>query len=287
MGKDKNSFVFYRSFYDALSKCTPKVRCEVLDAILSYSFEGIMPKMTALADTLFTLIKPQLDANAERYTNGIKGGREIKVTDEIREQIKEDYNADIPVSDLVKKYNLSKSTIYNVLSFQKPMDNGKTSFQKPNDNDNVNVNENVNVNVNENENENEGGSGNITSSDFPSGNDDSPETLDEVIQTYTSDTDIKAALNDFVDMRTRIRKPLTPRALKLLLDKLDSIATSKQDKLTTINNSVMGAWQGFYKSDDNKNNGAKGKKLSFTDIDNHNYTETDYNSMFDNFGGTT
>ena len=90
MGKDKNSFVFYRSFYDALSKCTPKVRCEVLDAILSYSFEGIMPKMTALADTLFTLIKPQLDANAERYTNGIKGGREIKVTDEMREQIKED-----------------------------------------------------------------------------------------------------------------------------------------------------------------------------------------------------
>ena len=29
----------------------------------------------------------------------------------------------------------------------------------------------------------------------------------------------------------------------------------------------------------------KEKKYSFTNIDNHNYTEQDYDSMFDNFSG--
>lgn len=119
MADNKDSFVFYKSFYEALQDLKDKDRLKIYDAICEMALNENENKLTGIAKTIFTLIKPQLLANNRRYENGKKGGRPKKET----------------------------------IGFEKEktigFENTKTKT-KPNVNVNVNENENVNVNVNAN-----------------------------------------------------------------------------------------------------------------------------------------
>ena len=69
----RDSMIFYRSFYESLNGLDSVIKAEVYDAIFSYGLDFQEPKFTnEIARALFTLIKPQLDANLKRFTNGIK-----------------------------------------------------------------------------------------------------------------------------------------------------------------------------------------------------------------------
>lgn len=72
----RDSFIFYKSFYEAISKLKKKSdKLEIFEAIFKYIFYD---EKTDLKDTpamAFDLIKPQLDANNVKYENGKKGGR--------------------------------------------------------------------------------------------------------------------------------------------------------------------------------------------------------------------
>ena len=77
----RDSFIFYKSFYDAIQDLTPENQLSLYDAICRKSLYDEDVELTGIADTLYKLIKPQLDANNERYENGKKGGRpKIKTT---------------------------------------------------------------------------------------------------------------------------------------------------------------------------------------------------------------
>lgn len=72
----RDSFIFYRSFYEAFKDLPRDVQGEVFTAICEYSLNGITTEnLKPIARGMFTLIKPQLDANNQRYKNGAKGGR--------------------------------------------------------------------------------------------------------------------------------------------------------------------------------------------------------------------
>lgn len=72
----RDSFIFYRSFYEAFKELPRDVQGEVFTAICEYSLNGITTEnLKPIARGMFTLIKPQLDANNQRYKNGAKGGR--------------------------------------------------------------------------------------------------------------------------------------------------------------------------------------------------------------------
>lgn len=72
----RDSFIFYRSFYEAFKELPIDVQGEVFTAICEYSLNGITTEnLNPIARGMFTLIKPQLDANIQRYKNGAKGGR--------------------------------------------------------------------------------------------------------------------------------------------------------------------------------------------------------------------
>lgn len=63
----REGFIFYRTFYEALSSMKPRAQLRLYDAIMKYSFEGVIP--TDLNDEMervFILIKPQLDANERK-----------------------------------------------------------------------------------------------------------------------------------------------------------------------------------------------------------------------------
>lgn len=58
--------------------------------------------------------------------------------------------------------------------------------------------------------------------------------------------DFKKALDGFVEMRNKIKKPLTERGIQLALTKLNSLSKDKNTQIEIINNSVMNSWQSFY-----------------------------------------
>lgn len=76
---ERESFIFYRSFYVAIAELPKDIRLEVLTAIIEYALDGKLPeKLKPFAKGMFTLIKPNIDANTARYVNGTKGGRKSK-----------------------------------------------------------------------------------------------------------------------------------------------------------------------------------------------------------------
>lgn len=76
---DRESFIFYRSFYEAI-KCMPTdVQAEIYPAICEYALFGKQPKnLSEVAKGMFTLIKPNIDVNTARFENGKKGGRKSR-----------------------------------------------------------------------------------------------------------------------------------------------------------------------------------------------------------------
>lgn len=79
------------------------------------------------------------------------------------------------------------------------------------------------------------------------------ESVNSVIAEYTENKDLQDALHDFVDMRTKARKPLTVRAMKLSLNQLDNLAVDDVTKIAIVNQSIMHNWLTFYKLQNNNN----------------------------------
>ncbi len=116
---DRDSFIFYRSFYEAAKPLSKANRAELFDCICEFALNQTETKPKPIVEAMFNLIRPQLEANYNRYLTGCKGGRPPKETKD------------------------------------KPNDN--QTITKPKPNVNVNVNDNVNKNDNPNVNENEKG----------------------------------------------------------------------------------------------------------------------------------
>ena len=105
----RDSFIFYRSFFEATEPLSQEQKASLYDAICKYSLEHEEITLDPICTAMFGLIKPQLDANYIRYSNGKKGGK--------------------------PKQNITKA---------KPKANQKLTKAEPNVNVNVNVNDNVN-----------------------------------------------------------------------------------------------------------------------------------------------
>ena len=70
--------------------------------------------------------------------------------------------------------------------------------------------------------------------------------IDKIIEAYTKNDLLVEAIRDFIKMRSTIKKPLTDRALKGILNKLDVFAVNDLDKIEILENSIMNCWQGVF-----------------------------------------
>ena len=112
---ERESFVFYRSFYEGIKELPRDIQGEVLTAIMEYGLNGVTTEnQKQITKAMFALIKPQLDANNQRFDNGKKGGRPKA-------------NCNQTETETKPKQNQNKT--------------------KPEPNVNVNVNDNVNDNI--------------------------------------------------------------------------------------------------------------------------------------------
>ena len=71
------------------------------------------------------------------------------------------------------------------------------------------------------------------------------KTYRSLVDGYTTNPDLRTALDDFVEMR-KAMKGFTVRALELALSKLDKLAQDDQTKLAIVNQSVEISWKGFF-----------------------------------------
>lgn len=83
------------------------------------------------------------------------------------------------------------------------------------------------------------------------------ESVNSVIAEYTENKDLQDALHGFVEMRNKARKPLTVRAMKLSLNKLNELALDDVTKIAIVNQSIMHNWLTFYKLQNNNNGGQR------------------------------
>lgn len=70
-----DGFIFYASFFEALSDLDDSTQLQAYQAICKYALTGEVMELTGAASAVFKLVKPQIDANARRRANGKRGGR--------------------------------------------------------------------------------------------------------------------------------------------------------------------------------------------------------------------
>lgn len=83
------------------------------------------------------------------------------------------------------------------------------------------------------------------------------ESVNSVIAEYTKNKELQDALHGFVEMRNKARKPLTVRAMKLSLSKLNELALDDVTKIAIVNQSIVHSWLTFYKLQSNNNGGQR------------------------------
>ena len=70
--------------------------------------------------------------------------------------------------------------------------------------------------------------------------------FDILIEAYTANEKLKNTLYEFLKARTAIKKPATTEALRRILKKLDTLATSDDKKIDIIGESIMNGWSGIF-----------------------------------------
>ena len=72
--RQRDTFIFYRSFKESMSDLSDTDKLIMYEAITDYSLDMKEPELTGFPKALFSLIRPFLDANTQRWKNGCKGG---------------------------------------------------------------------------------------------------------------------------------------------------------------------------------------------------------------------
>ena len=230
----QESFVFYRSFYEAIKKFDKDIIADIMIGLCCYALDDeIIEFDNIIAESIFTLIKPQIDANKVKRLNGSSGGRPRK-----NESIPNENNNKKP--PVFKNDENKKPPVIELNENKKPPVFKNALEKKPN----VNVNENVNV-IKEK----------ITKKESQV----ATETFDSVIESFTADTLLKKRLHEYVDMRKKIKKGYTTNALRLNLNKLKRLADDDLTKMIQIVEQSIGrSYMDFYAvSEGNYTNTAK------------------------------
>ena len=87
--------------------------------------------------------------------------------------------------------------------------------------------------------------------------------LKSVLDSFEIDGELREAFIDFIKMRKEKKRPLTPRALKMVITRLDSLSKDKSVQIDMLNQSILHNWDTVYEvKDDFKKVGANGVRLT-------------------------
>lgn len=88
----------------------------------------------------------------------------------------------------------------------------------------------------------------------------------------TDNADLRQALRDYSIMRNKIKAPLTDRAVTLLLNKLDTLASTEDLKIKLLENATLSNWKSVYplKEEKQQDKPKQGKTNKF-----HNFIQSE------------
>ena len=70
--------------------------------------------------------------------------------------------------------------------------------------------------------------------------------FDLLISEHTKSQGLATALREFIKMRSTIKKPMTNRALKMLLAKLKTLGEAEEQQIPILEQSIFHCWQDIY-----------------------------------------
>lgn len=99
-----------------------------------------------------------------------------------------------------------------------------------------------------------------------------------IFDSYSDNTDLRQALRDYSIMRNKIKAPLTERAVTLLLNKLDALASTDELKIKLLENATLSNWKSVYplKEERQQDKSRQGKPNKF-----HNFIQNEENQDLD------
>ena len=79
---------------------------------------------------------------------------------------------------------------------------------------------------------------------------------DKIINSMVEDEEVKNSIYEFIKMRKLIKKPMTDRALTMLINKLEKLSSDKDIQIKILEKSILKNWTDIYpyKEEDNNAN---------------------------------
>lgn len=229
---DKKSFVFYTEYREHLEMLPPEQIGELMLALIDYQETGEvpdLPKGSALA-MCFSFIKKRMDKDNIKYeekcernrSNGKKGGRPTNQT--VISETEENPN---------KPFGFSENQMVISETEKKPTEPRKADNDNEYDNDNDCDNEEY-IHTPEK----------ICANAHTKKAVKSPKKLEPVV--YSDVPELDEAIHEFIKFRKGMKKPMSDRAVTLMMNKLETLSHDKYEQVQILNQSIMQGWTGVY-----------------------------------------
>lgn len=167
------------------------------------------------------------------------------------EDVQQKVNGKVTGCFIKLNYIIKQENVHHPYDFSQCGNNEENNQIHPNDfpqGGNVHRVENLQTNALSADNINALSSDNINAL---SANKKTTKGFDAVVEEYTANAELKAAVFDFIQFRKAIKAPLTDRALTLCLNKLDKLANNDLEKIAVLNQSIERGWKGLFEVKDN------------------------------------
>ena len=82
--KDKDSIVFYRGWFEAISLYPIETQNKLYNMVFEYGFDGVIPNKKDGLEiiAMYNMVKPIIDSNYKKWVGSFKGGRPKKEDDD-------------------------------------------------------------------------------------------------------------------------------------------------------------------------------------------------------------
>ena len=234
--EQKESFVFYRGFREAINALPQEYQLKTMQYLMDYAFDGIEPEENGVEKALFLSFKPQIDASQKRYQavvmNGQKGGRPKKEnTDKNKQKLECENQSESKHNQCTEKQNQ----------------------QKPNTNPNDNVNDNENENDNENVNENDNNNDNVNSPKEEKGvcvfshSLEYDKELKTIRDSFVFPEALHNKINDWLTYKKEKQQSYKPKGLQSLLSQMQNqyAQHGEQAVISVIDMSMANNYEGI------------------------------------------
>lgn len=235
---DKKSFVFYTEYREHLEMLPPEQIGELMLALIDYQETGEvpdLPKGSALA-MCFSFIKKRMDKDNIKYEekcernkeNGKKGGRPAK-----EPVIEETDNNPKKPNGFSENRTVIEETDNNPTEPRKADNEYDSDNEYDNDCDNDCDNEEY-IHTPEK----------ICANAHTKKAVKSHKKPDPVV--YSDVPELDEAIHEFIKFRKGMKKPMSDRAVTLMMNKLETLSHDKYEQVQILNQSIMQGWTGVY-----------------------------------------